>query len=534
MSNLFSALSTAKSETLAMQLALLENVNTSNALLPSAQAALKWGAKAINGIGSLFDKGTLVDEPLVVELKDRVRDAYAAHKSEPASRLLQEIRRECRERAGMNAADSDTLVSVKMIDEAAAFYDIGEWLTPGEKAEAVSRRHQEESLGNLRKMVANMSPKERTALEHEISGDLASLPHEQREAIQRDMNLDTLSGKSLTNALLAAGGPLASISALSAAGFGAYLALTTIIHAVATTVLGITLPFAVYTTATSTLSLLTGPVGWIIGGLTMMATWYYSERKLSRSVYAGIIASASGHSASPSAFVPPSTPLDPTNTDRAAEAANALELSASNAQIAVIASDKRISIENGRLIASESARRQALQTAEERSSKLQSPAPLSADAAVRLRAEKAEAENIAIGMMIKEEESQAEIKRLKAEKTILERQALAAKAKLTSFEDGESSRLLEFWALHFPKMTFNRQPATWVVHKPYRDRLSLEKKLMELHNSDDPVALSRGKLRKTGEHHLKFRLGEVECRMNYRVEGTRTKITQLGTNEEMH
>jgi hypothetical protein len=137
-------------------------------------------------------------------------------------------------------------------------------------------------------------------------------------------------------------------------------------------------------------------------------------------------------------------------------------------------------------------------------------------------------------MMIKEEESQAEIKRLKAEKTILERQALAAKAKLTSFEDGESSRLLEFWALHFPKMTFNRQPATWVVHKPYRDRLSLEKKLMELHNSDDPVALSRGKLRKTGEHHLKFRLGEVECRMNYRVEGTRTKITQLGTNEEMH
>jgi hypothetical protein len=56
---------------------------------------------------------------------------------------------------------------------------------------------------------------------------------------------------------------------------------------------------------------------------------------------------------------------------------------------------------------------------------------------------------------------------------------------------------------------------------------------MELHSSDDPVALSRGKLH-TGEHHLKFRLGEIECRMNYRVEGMRTTITRLGTNKEMH
>ena len=194
-----------------------------------------------------------------------------------------------------------------------------------------------------------------------------------------------------------------------------------------------------------------------------MATWYFSERKLSRSIFAGIIASASGYSAGPSVFVPPSTPQDPTKTNQAADAANALELSASNAQIAVIASDKRISIENGRLIASESARRRVLQTAEGRGSKLQSSTPLSADAVARLRAEKVEAENIAITMMVKEEEFQAEIKRLKAEKTILERRALAAKAALTSFEDGKSSRLLENWAVYFPKMTFGRQPASWRV-----------------------------------------------------------------------
>lgn len=50
-------------------------------------------------------------------------------------------------------------------------------------------------------------------------------------------------------------------SLISSAGFGAYMALTTIMHAVMTTLLGITLPFAAYMTATSALSFFLGPVG---------------------------------------------------------------------------------------------------------------------------------------------------------------------------------------------------------------------------------------------------------------------------------
>ena len=42
------------------------------------------------------------------------------------------------------------------------------------------------------------------------------------------------------------------------------MALTTIMHAVFTTTLGITLPFVAYTTSTSILSFLLGPAGWII------------------------------------------------------------------------------------------------------------------------------------------------------------------------------------------------------------------------------------------------------------------------------
>jgi len=146
----------------------------------------------------------------------------------------------------------------------------------------------------------------------------------------------------------------------------------------------------------------------------------------------------------------------------------------------------------------------------------------------------ADAENLALKSMIKEDEYRSQINQLLAQKDQLEKEAASARAKLAAFEDGETNRLLEFWAVHFPKMTFERQPARWVVHKHHRERLSLEKKLIELHNSEDPVALSLGKFKTTGEHHQKFRIGQVECRMFYRVERSQIKITKLGTNQETH
>ncbi len=65
-------------------------------------------------------------------------------------------------------------------------------------------------------------------------------------------------------------------------------------------------------------------------------------------------------------------------------------------------------------------------------------------------------------------------------------------------------------------------------------RLSLEKKLIELSQSDDPAALSLGKMRATGEHHLRFRLEQVECRMYYQIRGQTIHITECGTNQETH
>lgn len=65
------------------------------------------------------------------------------------------------------------------------------------------------------------------------------LSNNDKEAIEKMLNIEKLTGKEVRNILIKAGTPTIIIAALSASGFGAFMALTTIIHAVFTTILGI-------------------------------------------------------------------------------------------------------------------------------------------------------------------------------------------------------------------------------------------------------------------------------------------------------
>ncbi|OFI07047.1 hypothetical protein CLOACE_04520 [Clostridium acetireducens DSM 10703] len=111
----------------------------------------------------------------------------------------------------------------------------------------------------------------------------------QKEQIRQALEVESLTGKTIRSALLKAGAPTAILAAISVSGFGAFVALTTIIHAIFTTILGITLPFAVYTSATSILGLLTGP----IGGILIFGIASYQilsgSRKLDRELCAQVV-----------------------------------------------------------------------------------------------------------------------------------------------------------------------------------------------------------------------------------------------------
>lgn len=536
MLNIFAALRDSKAEVLAIQLALLENVTTFNALSPYGQKAYRSGTATVNWVASAFRRGPIVSEPVVTELKDLVQGGFRIHKNSSSDYLLTKLRGECCKRLGLSETDSDTAISVKLVHEAAAFYDIDDWLTPAEQAESVSRRYQEESLAKLRKEVSKMSPQQRVDLEKQVSADLQNLPYEERDKILQDMKLDTLSGEALISALITAGGPFASIGALTAAGFGAFLALTTIIHAVVTTAFGITLPFAVYTSATSALGILTGPFGWTIAALVMIGGWRMSERKLSRGIFAGLltVASESAEFPKPSRIIAASIHLNPTDVNEAALTANALEQQRLRAESNADSVVKKIAVENKNLERSQAAHQRAEINADSARRKLASSTDLSEKQISRLKESLAKAEDTVLLEMSKSEEHQRTISQLKLEIERLQKSLDEARVRQGTFEEGEGKRLLELWAIHLPKMVFERQPVSWTVHRNHNERLSLERKLMELHGCEDPAALSRGKMRDTGEHHLKFRLDAVECRMYYRVNKGEISITKLGSNQQTH
>ena len=83
------------------------------------------------------------------------------------------------------------------------------------------------------------------------------------------MQTDHLSGEVLRNSFLKSGIGIGSLITVGSS-FGAYIAINTIIHAIFTSFLGITLPFAVYTGVAKGVSIIAGPIGWCaLGGYSI-------------------------------------------------------------------------------------------------------------------------------------------------------------------------------------------------------------------------------------------------------------------------
>ena len=72
-----------------------------------------------------------------------------------------------------------------------------------------------------------------------------------------------------SGALLGGASMFGTLTAAQLSGFGVYLLASTSLSAVTAT-LGLTLPFAVYTTMSSTIAVIIGPVGWIGAGLFLV------------------------------------------------------------------------------------------------------------------------------------------------------------------------------------------------------------------------------------------------------------------------
>ena len=270
MPNIIDGINKMDKEQLSAQLATLKIVTMSNVLSEMKQKTSKKATQLFNGVRRLFDVAP-VKEPNVVSFDKRIADCKSKLDCKTREELIHETRAVLQEKlkalsVSMNNEPSDDELSICVIEAASKNFkkEINTGLSPSQKADAIYQRYNERLIAQTQKKYAHATQEEKEKINKQLQEEIDAMNDEQREELKKALRVDEVTGETMKKFLTTSAGASTLLVALNLSGFGAFMALTTIMHAVFTTTLGITLPFAVYTSATTVLSFFLGPAGWII------------------------------------------------------------------------------------------------------------------------------------------------------------------------------------------------------------------------------------------------------------------------------
>lgn len=270
MPNIFDGIEKMQEDQLSSQLATLKEVTMTNVLGEMGQKISNKTIKLFNGARKLFNAKP-VKEPKVIPLDQRIANSKMQIQYMSKKQLIEETRNTIVDRLkslsmGLSEYPSDDEISICVIEAASKNFkgEIGESLSPAQKADAIYQRYNERLINQIQEKYNETSEFQKREIKDKIQKDVDQMSEEQKEELRKALHVDEITGATISKLLTTSAGASTLLIALNASGFGAFVALTTIMHAVFTTTLGITLPFAAYTTSTSILSFFLGPAGWII------------------------------------------------------------------------------------------------------------------------------------------------------------------------------------------------------------------------------------------------------------------------------
>lgn len=269
---LFDGLQNASKEELSYLIALLRQQTMKNIFSDKFNNTVTTGKKAFNSVMSLFGKSNKTNDDIDREskenhqdinnkIKEEIRTLQSYSQEQLYTLFIEEVRRE------LDVPDSSlALLSNKIIASAAKTdSSINEELTVEQKADIIYQKTLQSIISSLEKQ----SDEERNEMIRQLDIELDSLSSDRKELIKQSLQTDHLSGEVLRNSLLKSGIGIGSLITVGSS-FGAYIAINTIIHAIFTSFLGITLPFAVYTGVAKGVSIIAGPIGWCaLGGYSI-------------------------------------------------------------------------------------------------------------------------------------------------------------------------------------------------------------------------------------------------------------------------
>ncbi|WP_186429691.1 hypothetical protein [Clostridium sp. BSD9I1] len=289
MPNIFDGLEKLDDNVIIDNIAMLQAVNMENVIKGYGTTVANKSTKAINNIGKFFGKDPGVKiieekkiEDYILEEKNKIINLSRSQLDDKLMNLL-------KEKANMVGEQSKDAISVCIINLVADHFNIDKNLTTAQKADGIYRRYFEKVLSSIQKELNTQNQEEAEKTIKEIEKNIENISEHDREKLKEVLGIQNLTGKEIRKVLMKTGTPALIIGTMSATGFGAFMGLTTIIHAVFTTILGITLPFAVYTGATSALSFILGPAGVaFVAGTTV---WQFTKgnKKLKNEMLAQLV-----------------------------------------------------------------------------------------------------------------------------------------------------------------------------------------------------------------------------------------------------
>lgn len=269
---LFDGLQKASKEELSYLIALLRQQTMKNIFSDKFNNTVTTGKKAFNSVMNFFGKSTKTNDDIDREskenhqdinnkIKEEIRALQSYSQEQLYTLFIEEVREE------LDIPDSSlALLSNKIIASAAKTdSSINEELTVEQKADIIYQKTLQSIISSLEKQ----SDEERNEMIRQLDIELDSLSSDRKELIKQSLQTDHLSGEVLRNSFLKSGIGIGSLITVGSS-FGAYIAINTIIHAIFTSFLGITLPFAVYTGVAKGVSIIAGPIGWCaLGGYSI-------------------------------------------------------------------------------------------------------------------------------------------------------------------------------------------------------------------------------------------------------------------------
>ncbi len=269
---LFDGLQNASKEELSYLIALLRQQTMKNIFSDKFNNTVTTGKKAFNSVMSFFGKSNKTNDDIDREskenhqdinnkIKEEIRTLQSYSQEQLYTLFIKEVREE------LDVPDSSlALLSNKIIVSAAKTDpSINEELDVEQKADIIYQKTLQSIISSLEKQ----SDAERDEMIRQLDIELDSLSSDRKELIKQSLQTDHLSGEVLRNSFLKSGIGIGSLITVGSS-FGAYIAINTIIHAIFTSFLGITLPFAVYTGVAKGVSIIAGPIGWCaLGGYSI-------------------------------------------------------------------------------------------------------------------------------------------------------------------------------------------------------------------------------------------------------------------------